>query len=435
MTSPNIDTASDSRPAVTEREYYPFRWYILATMAVVVAVQGMALIAPAPLIGVIMQSLPQLSAGEVTWMTMGSWNLAVAVSAIGSGFILDRVGFTRLYVAGLIIILAIWLLMPLFGLSFWGMTTLRLIQAFGAGPIMAAGVYVASICFPKNERNLVTGAFGASMFIGIALALQIVPNSLSATVTWTDALRNLWPFAIVAIAMAIGAYFGLKRLGISETAIATASGTHAEHSQTLFLQALRTPVTWVAIGAVILGSWFDQAYSDMVPGFMALPIGLGLGAATAGTMSSIATFGQIIGAILVGFIVERALKGRGRVTAIAGFGIGALCSLLLLTQLAHSSVLIWILLALTFFKSWINPSALGFVAKNYEPAVAGKLGGFAMGIGIFGGLAGVSVGSAALHFTGDYTMSTIIMAAVATIGALLCVFLIPNKKMVASSEE
>jgi MFS family permease len=426
-----IDGPINEQNAAEAGRYPAFRWYILATLCAVVAVQGMALIGPAPLVGEIMKTIPGISAGEATWMTMGSWNLAVAISAIGSGFVLERVGFTRLYIAGLAVILLGWLLMPVFGTTFMGGTLVRLLQAIGAGPIMASAVYVAAICFPSRERNLVTGFFGAAMFIGIATALQIVPNSLGPNTDWAQALRNLWPFAAVAIVMAIIAWAGLRKLGISEIAARRAGGGQAAHSQALFLQALRMPITWVAIIGIVLASWFDQAYSDMVPGFIALPIGLGLGAGAAGTLSSIATIGQIISAILVGFIVERLLKGHGRVTAILGFVLAAAGSFLLLTPLAHSDGLLGVLLVITFFKAWINPSIQGFIAKEYDAAVAGKLGGFSMGIGIFGGLAGVSAGSTALHLTNSYTASTLIMALIAVAGVVLMLFLRSGKASAA----
>lgn len=427
MTTNGPTPAVPGMTAADAKAYPAFRWYILATLAAVVCVQGMALIGPAPLVGEIMKTIPGISAGEATWMTMGSWNLAVAIAAIGSGFVLERVGFTRLYIAGLVVILLGWLLMPMFGTSFAGGLTVRLFQAVGAGPIMASAVYVAAICFPKNERNLVTGIFGAAMFVGIATALQIVPNSLSETTDWTHALMNLWPFAAIAIVMSVIAYIGLIRLGISETAMPVEGSAQAEHTQALFVAALKMPITWIATVGIVLASWYDQAYSDMVPGFIALPIGLGLGPGTAGTLSSIATLGQIVSAILVGFIVERLLKGHGRVTSILGFLFSGLGALLLLTSLAHTGALLAILIMVTFFKAWINPSIQGYIAKNYDPAVAGKLGGFSMGIGIFGGLAGVSVGSTALHITGNYTMSTLIMAIVAAGGFGLMFFLREGK--------
>lgn len=420
---------SATTPAVTEGAYKPFRWFILATLVVVVAVQAIALITPAPLIGEIIKTT-SLSPGEVTWMTMGTWNLFVAIAAILGGPLIDKFGFKWMYIFGMVMIGIGWLLMPAIGGNFMGMTVARAVQAIGGGPIMAAGVYVSATCFPKKERAMVNGFLGAAMGLGIMAGLNLGPASMAAAGDWAVGLRNLWPLAVVGILMTVIVMVGPKvapeGAGMEHLDEAAAASNLA-----LYKKAILLPLTWIATACVVIASWFNQAYNDMTPGYLALdpPVGLGLGAAGAGSIASLAQIGNIVGCLVVGIIVERLFHGKARpalMVAFAGMAVGA--GLLLVPGINTNQVMLTTVMLITvFFLGWINASALGWIAKNYPAEITGKLGGMAQGIGIFGGLAGVAAGSAALHATDHYVVSTFIMVGVAIVGVIVSFFMQTHK--------
>ncbi|MEA4944011.1 MAG: MFS transporter [Propionicimonas sp.] len=420
---------SATTPAVTEGAYKPFRWFILATLVVVVAVQAIALITPAPLIGEIIKTT-SLSPGEVTWMTMGTWNLFVAIAAILGGPLIDKFGFKWMYIFGMVMIGIGWLLMPAIGDNFMGMTVARAVQAIGGGPIMAAGVYVSATCFPKKERAMVNGFLGAAMGLGIMAGLNLGPASMAAVGDWAVGLRNLWPLAVVGILMTVIVMVGPKvapeGAGMEHLDEAAAASNLA-----LYKKAILMPLTWIATACVVIASWFNQAYNDMTPGYLALdpPVGLGLGAAGAGSIASLAQIGNIVGCLVVGIIVERLFHGKARpalMVAFAGMAVGA--GLLLVPGINTNQVMLTTVMLITvFFLGWINASALGWIAKNYPAEITGKLGGMAQGIGIFGGLAGVAAGSAALHATDHYVVSTFIMVGVAIVGVIVSFFMQTHK--------
>jgi MFS family permease len=169
----------------------------------------------------------------------------------------------------------------------------------------------------------------------------------------------------------------------------------------------------------------------MTPGYLALeqPVGLGLGAAGAGTIGSLAQIGNMVGCLAVGILVERLFHGKARpalMVAFAAMAVGA--GLLLVPGINTNQVILTVVMMITvFFLGWINATALGWVAKNYPAEITGKLGGMAQGIGIFGGLAGVAAGSAALHATGYYVVSTLIMVGVALVGIVVSFFMQTHK--------
>jgi len=420
---------SATTPAVSEGAYKPFRWFILATLIVVVAVQAVALITPAPLIGEIVKSTG-LHPGDVTWMTMGTWNLFVAIAAILGGPLIDKFGFKWMYIFGMVMIGIGWLLMPAIGSSFMGMTVARAIQAIGGGPIMGAGVYVSATCFPRKERAMVNGVLGAAMGLGIMVGLNLGPASMAAAGDWAVGLRNLWPLAMVGIIMTVVCMVGPK-VSPEGANLANVDEAAAASNLALYKKAILLPLTWIATACVVIASWFNQAYNDMTPGYLALdpPVGLGLGAAGAGSIASLAQIGNIVGCLVVGILVERLFKGKARpalMVAFAAMAVGA--GLILVPGVKTNQVVLTTVMMITvFFLGWINATALGWVAKNYPAEVTGKLGGMAQGIGIFGGLAGVAAGSAALRATGFYVVSTLIMVGVAIVGVGVAFFMQTHK--------
>lgn len=420
---------SATTPAVSEGTYKPFRWFILATLIVVVAVQAVALITPAPLIGEIIKTT-NLSPGEVTWMTMGTWNLFVAIAAILGGPLIDKFGFKWMYIFGMVMIGIGWLLMPAIGDSFMGMTVARAIQAIGGGPIMGAGVYVSATCFPRKERAMVNGFLGAAMGLGIMAGLNLGPASMAAAGDWAVGLRNLWPLAVLGIVMTVVVMVGPK-VAPEGANLENVDEAAAASNLALYKKALLLPLTWIATACVVIASWFNQAYNDMTPGYLALdpPVGLGLGAAGAGSIASLAQIGNIVGCLAVGILVERLFHGKARpalMVAFAAMAVGA--GLILVPGVKTNEVILTTVMMITvFFLGWINATALGWVAKNYPAEITGKLGGMAQGIGIFGGLAGVAAGSAALHATGFYVVSTLIMVGVAIVGVVVAFFMQTHK--------
>jgi MFS family permease len=106
---------------MTEMTYPRFRWFVLITLVVVTTTTAMSLIAPAPLIGAIQKSMPDLSLGQVTYVTMFYFNFFVAFAALFGGILLDKFGVIKVYIGGLLTIGMGALLVPSIGDSYYGM--------------------------------------------------------------------------------------------------------------------------------------------------------------------------------------------------------------------------------------------------------------------------------------------------------------------------
>lgn len=405
--------------------YTKFRWFVLVTSTIVTAITAMAMICPSPLIGPIQKSMPNLSLGQVTYVTMFYFNFFVAVASLFGGFLLDKFGLVKVYIGGLITISIGSLLVPFIGDSYYGMLLIRLLQGCGTGPIMAAGAYIAASYFPFNERGMAIGAVGVAVSGGSFLAFILFPRIFVATGSWVVALTWLAPISIIGIILSVILAFGPKPPEEEKV-------TAEEPDKGDFKAALHIPVTWVAIACVVMLAWIYQAFMDLTPNYLgyAPPVGLGKGVVVAGNIFALVQIIYMVGAMTGGIITDKILKGNGRPMLLTGFLMGGIFGFLIkFSFITGNTTLLTVCLVLAgFFYSFVIPQALGYLAKYYPRHITGKLGGLAWGIGIFGGAAGVAAGARALHVTGLYQMSINIMVGICVIGFFIGIFLTPKRE-------
>jgi sugar phosphate permease len=172
-------------------------------------------------------------------------------------------------------------------------------------------------------------------------------------------------------------------------------------------------------------NWANNAFNELSPGFMAIdkPIGLGLGASTAGKLSSGTWVGMIIGMFCAGIIIDRIFKGRSAPIVIIGF----ICNLILyngiLFPAIHSStstLSIWLMAS-----GFVNPfTAIGnqcFAIRTFPPNVIGKVIALWTCASNFMGSFGVMAGSLALDNTGTYHMSFIFISLASVVGLIAAI--------------
>ena len=416
---------------MNEVVYSNFRWYVMFTLVICTATTAMGLIGPAPLIPAMLETMPQYSAGQLTLITMSSFNLFVALSALFGGFLLDRLGVIRVFIGGLVLVSAGALLMPLIGNSFWGMVFNRMLQGCGTGPIMAAAAPIAAAYFPHKERSIVTGFQGFSVAFGVVLGLMIVPRMAAAFSSWQKALMVIGPIGIVGVVLALIIVFGPKPHP-AEAAEDAAEGPQPGLAHA-FRQALSMPVTWIAIACYFIMSWIFQGFNDVVPGYVGVEASsglgsLGLGMVKGGDYLVLAQVFFMGGSVLGGVITDKVFGGNGRPVMATGFLLGALFSWLIMADFVttNEALLIFCLTGCGFFFSFVNPQAVGYIAKNYPREITGKLAGLATGIAIFGGWGGATVGGILIHLSGYPASIHINVMGFCLAGFVIALFLKPR---------
>ncbi len=413
---------------MAEIQYPRFRWLVLIMLVVATIAQGSMLISFAPLVGDIAKQL-NLSLGQVTGVMMGAFTLFVGIFAIVGGALIDKIGIAKTFVGASLLLGASSALIPVVGPNFGALALLRVIQGIACGPIIGSAAAVAVAWFPAKERGLVTGLQGAALTLGTAVGLIMVPSITQATGgDWPRAIGTLTVFSAAAFILAIVVLLGPK----PPVTVNALSATANQHD---FAKALRSPTTYVGILCIFMLSWVMQAFNDLTPGYVAIsaPVGLGKGPVVAGQYMTLVQVGFLLGSALSGFAFERIFRRKAKPLIMIAFALVAVFALSVRLPFVASvtAILLPCFFLAGFFQGYVIPTCQAFVATNYPPDIAGKLGGMWMGIGIFGGTVGVGVGSTLLHFTKAYNASLIVVVIVALVGCAIGAFVNPPKGLVA----
>lgn len=409
---------------MNETIYPKFRWYVLIATVVASLGQGMILIAPSPLVDQIAKTL-QLDLGAATAAAMLPFTLFVCIGGILGGVVLDKLGVAKTFIGCCLIVLVFSVLLPVLVHSALSLAIIRAIQGMAFGPIASSGPRLAAEWFPKKQRGFFQGVQGASLSLGITAGLVSGP-AIANRSGWQSVSAWFGILMFICIIMFIIYALGPKSPGMAKEQL----------EQTVeidFKNVLKLPVFWLTVLSVFSLSWVMQGYNDLTPGHIAVPspVGLDLGAQAAGTIMGMYTFAFMFGSLVSGFVSEKVFRGRYSMAITVTFFLTAIfCGLVMLPQINTNIVLLKICLILAgFFMGIPQATNMTFIANSYPEQITGRVGGITMGIGIFGGTVGVAAGSFALHTTGMYTASMLIVITVAIIGGLSGIGIIEPKAL------
>jgi MFS family permease len=403
-------------------QYSKFRWFVLVAMVVVTASTSSILISPAPLIPTIFQSM-NWDPGATIAATMLTFQFSVATCALLSGVLIDKIGFVRTWIIGLIIVITGSLLELVIGNSINGVIVCRILNGVGTGPIMAC---IASVCaqrFAYKERTYVAAFQGFAVSSGIAIGLVFSPWMLQVTGNWQKALAFDSILPIIGLVFALVVYFGPKQELLEEHVIASNNlNNKAADMKKVFLYG----TFWILVLMDFIDSWAQQAYQDIAPVYYAnpAPIGLGFDPLTAGKMLAFASYAMMAGTLVAPILTEKLFKGNAKPTVCIGLIVSA-ASVMAVRHLTQDSgaLLILIPCSILFFSSFVNPTIFGFVAKNYPSHITGKIGGLITGMGIYGAAIGVALGSYLRSTTNSYLPNMDVLCGLMIFGAIVVLFL------------
>jgi MFS family permease len=413
---------------MSENIRYPgFRWYVLITFLVLQVSTTLISISPAPIIGDIAKSL-NMSLGATTGSVMGVVNLVIAIACIIAGFLVDRFGFVKMLIVGAVLMIIPTAALPFFGDSFPVLMAVRIVQSLGNGPVYASIAMIAALWFPPHQRGIVTGLQGSAVTLGFAIGFVTTPLAFESVGTWQVALAWQSVSAFIGLVLAMVLLFGPKA---PAPAHVEARDPKVVSDNGDFKRAMRQPVSWACIAVLFCVIWVMAAFLDLTPGYFAIdpPTGVGYGRMTAGKLMMFVQIAFIFGSAATGFVLEKVFKGVVRPVITIGYIVFAIFAVSILWPAVYKnmSVLLICLGVAGFFQAWVVPNIFAFISKHYPAHIAGKLQGSWFGIGQFGGAVGVAAGATALHNTGNYRMSIVIVSVVSVIGFIIAQFLKPPK--------
>lgn len=395
-----------------------YRWLMLASAVLAMFVAQMATMSFAPIMGVISKDIG-ISLGTASFGFMGMNLFSTAIGVIIAGMLIDRIGAGRVMSGGIILILLANSAIPLVGHSYIPLVIIRMLEALGLAPALIAIQPVVSFWFPENERGLAFG-LNALCVLGPVLSLMFGPGIILSASTWQNGmLYYSIVFAIAAIFISVISAGAKNHLPPT-----IANDSKEENNQDIaksnFKIVLRQPAFWLGMIVMALANWSTQAFNDLSPAYLAVdpPVGVGYGAQVAGSFSALTWIGMICGMFLSGIIIDKIFKGKPAPVLLIGFIANLVFMTGILLQPIYSSgstLIAWLMIA-GFFNPFVSVGNQIYSVRVFAPNVIGKVSAIWTCVGNFAGSAGVMAGSFALHLTGNYKMSFIIIGIICVIG-------------------
>jgi len=408
---------------MSDHAYPAYRWFILFVLLFVTVSQGVVLIWPAPLMEQISRHYG-VDLGATTGALMVAFTVFVTLGAVVGGASCDRFGWVPTLIVSVAVLAASTLLVPALGRSFGTLVLARILEGAAAGPIMASVGAVSVQWFSHDERGIVMGVQGMGVSLGIALGFVFVPMAFVRTGSFLAAASWMSSFPLVGVVLMLAVAVGRK-----PPVAATQNVGEPVNSAHDFKVASRLPVFYIGILCVFLLSWVMQAFNDLTPVYLSAPspLGAGHGVVLAGKFMGLVQVSFMIGSVASGFLLIKVFRGKNKLVVALGFLGAALFAVSVRSPLVASNlrVLPVCLFFEGFFQGMVVPTSLAFIAMNFPSHIAGKVTGIWMGVGIFGGTAGVVVGATLLHNTGLYQASILTVAIVAVAGLLISTMLTP----------
>lgn len=408
-------------------KYSSFRLFALAAMVVVTTSTASILIAPAPLIPTIFQSM-NWDPGVTTAVTMLTFQICVCVFAFLGGFLVDKLGPVKVWIISLIVLLAGLALVPVIGNTVTGLMICRILNGAGTGPVMASIISFCAQRFPFKERTLVAAFQGFSVSSGIAIGLVFSPMMLKvAGGNWQLAMVYDGIIPVIALVFALIVLFGPKPAEIHE--VREKAVVSAAQSKDL-KKALMGVTFWMLLIMMVIDSWCQQAWVNIAPAFYAspTPLGLGIDSLAAGQQLSWGSYAMMAGTLLTPFVTAKIFKGNFKMLITSGLLISAAGMFFFRGLNANSGAMLTLLPVLVlFFSSFVNPNVVGYIARNYPDTVTGRLGGFVNAGGPGGAAVGVAIGSALLSKYQSFLPNMNVLTALFIVGAVAVWFVVPPK--------
>ena len=399
----------DVKAFIDQRKMTSMQWLLLALCFAVVAVDGMDV----AIMGFLAPSiLQEWGASRASFgVVMSAAPFGLVIGALVAGPASDRLGRKTVLTAS-VLLFGLFTIATAYAHDLTEMTVLRLLTGVGLGAAMPNSTTLLSEYVPQRSRSLLI----AVMFTGFNLGSGVVgfiAAGLIPTHGWRSVLvlGGAMPLLLVPLLIVLlpeSARFMIVRgrpaariaavLGrICRTSFPLGTTFHAPEPPTVAKKSIgvlfstgygrMTAALWVTyfMGLLViylLTGWLPTLIKDA-----------GLPISAAATITAMFQIGGTVGAILVGWAMDRSVPTR---VIGAAYAAGAVCILCLGAGGALSGSLTLLVAAAGFFMSGAQ-TGLNAFAPNCYPTMARATGvSWMLGMGRFGSITGSMVGGVLL---------------------------------------
>jgi MFS family permease len=409
--------------AQVSSQYSSFRWAVLATACLAVIAFQITVMSYTPLLGEIARNLNISLAQSVNLMSF--FMLFAAVSFLIAGPFCDRYGvtvsvFISTTLSAVPAALTAWV-----GHSYALVAIIRALEGCAVGFALAGLAPLVLQWFPPRQRGLALGIPGACNCLGAILGVLLSPVLFRQFGDWQRTVAWLSSFAWMALLYSVIVF------QLAKTRLPKPCCSQDHEKVTLpFRVAMRLRITWVGVVITFAVNWIMQSAFSLSPSYFAesRPVGLGLGPLAAGQLMGLVQIGAIIGPILGGLLIDKVFRGKARGVLSLAFLLSFTYAFLQFNVIYGSRPVFLLFLVLCGMGiGMLFPLIQSQINETYDHHIVGRMNGIWLGLGAFGGAAGLFVNSIALKHTGNYVLSINIISAAAVVGLVLCLGLRPSE--------
>jgi MFS family permease len=412
-------TANSSASLPTQVIYPKIRWAVLACTCLAVIAFQVSVMSYSPILGEIGKSLGIPLAQSVNLMSF--FMLFAAISFFAAGPFCDKFGVAATTILSTVFsavpgALTLWL-----GQAYSIVVLIRVLQGCAVGFALGALAPLVLRWFPAEQRGIALGIPGACNVVGALLGVLLSPALFKASGDWRWTVAMLSIFGWVALVYCV-VVFTIAKPKAPQASL----GFDQQKASSLFKAALANPITWVGVLATFCVNWIMQSAFSLSPSYFAepKPVGLDLGPMAAGQLMGIMQIGAMIGPIVGGILLDKVFGGRTSKVLWMGYLLALIYAALQLGSVYNNKALFIVTLILSGAGiGMLFPLMQSQISETYEQHIVGRMNGVWLGIGAFGGSAGLFANSIALKSMGNYVLPINIISAAAVVGLLLCPFL------------
>jgi cyanate permease len=384
-----------------------FKWVVLSGCWLLYFVFGLSVTSLAPLVPEITAEL-DLSRADMG-LVLGAWQFIYIFLAIPVGFALQRLGAGRMLILAAAIIAVSGISRSL-AESHWSL--LAAVAVFGlGGPVVSAGVpQTVSKWFAGSQRGLAMGIYITAPPIAGIVTFSLTQSTLLPMLGDWRAVLQLWALCAVAAGVIwLLIWLVARRIALNRSTQSVApQGYRLADAAGLFSHRN----TWLLL-AVGMGVFtIDHGLRNWLPEILRAG---GLTAAQAGYLASIAVVFGVIGALVFPAL---ALARRRRKVLISLFLMSA-TGCVALQGWSYPLLIAGLVLVGAASGAMMTISILTLIEQDYVgPERAGIAGGIFFSFAEIGGVSGPVILGLLHDYTGGFTASLYVLAAMALV---LCV--------------
>ncbi|MBC8746139.1 MULTISPECIES: MFS transporter [Paraburkholderia] len=430
MTSTTSGNRIDIKAFIDERPISRYQWLLVALCFLIVTADGMDV----AIMGFVAPSIIHewaISRPEFG-LVMSAAPIGLVIGALFAGPASDRIGRKWVLITS-VFVFGVFTIATAFTQSPFSMAALRLLSGIGLGAAMPNSTTLLSEYAPQRKRALLitvmfTGFNLGSALIGFAAGWLIPVHGWRSVLIFGGALPLvLIPFQIWLLpeSARLLAVRGAPAQRIGKV-LGRVCGVHFTGNE-VFVSSEPPLPTCKPIGVLFLQGYGSMTIALWVTYFMGLLViylltgwlptlmkDAGLSVTTAANVTAMFQIGGTIGAILVGWIMD---KTRPAPVISAAYIGGALCVLGLGYIGALSSSLALLVFAAGFCMSGAQTGLNAFAPGRY-PTVARATGvSWMLGMGRFGSIFGSAIGGALLGLGWQFGAILAMLAIPATLAA------------------